>query len=987
MTSAVNSLRQDISKMEEVSKLQQSNVELEERVRGNNGVLEEVRRGLAEAKVREANIQKSTESIIKSFAEATQNRIKSQSKDAEPMYIALSQITLKYSNLSTQCADERRRADKNEEYLRLKEQAENQLKIQLREAEVEREEAHHNLCKAQNQLKAQALQKEKWEQELINRATRADTEREEALSNLKKVQEELIAQELEKARLERKLTERATESEAERGELCRDLNRAQEELKAQVLQDHIQAKEEISHLKSELSELLALRDEAAKVPVLSKALEAHVVTISELNTKCAELDEVKDRNSALEDRIAIMSSELRSLGTQIRKDEKTDQVIGQLQQRVSEAVEQMTTLKEMLNEAQAKADRVAPLEDELHSRAIVVDSLNSRLHAMNNTLAEAQDKASLVAPLLDEVSAKTAETASLKSRLDILNDNLTEAQDKASKTTQLEEELNTKCTELKSLNSRLATLNNALAKAEEVAAKVALLEDKLQRKASEIDSLNARLSEAEKISVQVHDLQKCAGQAQAKFNDLVGEHEIATLAAAIAALCRTGMTRKTGRLGLCDRRLPIWSRKMPESYPENRDGIPENFLSQETILSLDQLIACRQVSHAAAQTVAATGLNLAGNKQGQPRGANRDADRGTEQGRRLEASTPNNDPTTKFTETVNQGLESVPEFTLASAFDPYSTQQTSRIPDSQLGLPLVLDVRAVNDTQEALKHQDRSLPSLSDIGNLFSSSEFDSEPESEIEVRGNRPGNSKGHQEVNTARSRVPFMRDAPLNRLSSSSHGEPMLLEDLEHLKNEEPLAIHYAKRFGPNTAAAENLLPSPKACGHSTQNGPKPFQDQAMPRNISTRATKTVNPFRGASSTRSAQSLRDIPLTVRTVSNLNIISSSPSGAAKERYQPNSAAKRRVEPEPTPSTGRSINKRLKRMPGNLEVRKSAKESSKSTSPGSEGTTPGRHDVPSGSRKGSIIGTAAPAPGKSQRTKYTRTGSKGDRYSTRFSPK
>jgi hypothetical protein len=346
----------------------------------------------------------------------------------------------------------------------------------------------------------------------------------------------------------------------------------------------------------------------------------------------------------------------------------------------------------------------------------------------------------------------------------------------------------------------------------------------------------------------------------------------------------------------------------------------------------------------------------------------------------LKASTPNNDPTTKFAETVNQGLDSVLEFTLVSAFDPYSTQHTSRIPDSQLGLPSAIDVRAVNDTQETLKHQDRSSPSLSDIGNFFSS-EFLSEPESENKVRGSRSGNSKDHQEVNTARSRIPCMSDAPSNRFSSSSHGEPMLLEDLEHLKNDEPVATRYAKRFGPNTAAAENLLPSPKARGCSTQNGSKLFQDQKMPRNISTPATKAANPFRGASSTHRA------PLTVRTVSNLNMMSSSPPGAAKERYQPNSAAKRRVEPEPTLSTGRSTNKRLKRMPGNLEVRKSAKESDKSTSPGSEATTPSGHDVPSGSRKGSIIGTAAPAPGKSQRAKNTRTGSRRDRYSARFSQK
>jgi hypothetical protein len=101
--------------------------------------------------------------------------------------------------------------------------------------------------------------------------------------------------------------------------------------------------------------------------------------------------------------------------------------------------------------------------------------------------------------------------------------------------------------------------------------------------------------------------------------------------------------------------------------------------------------------------------------------------------------------------------------------------------------------------------------------------------------------------------------------------------------------------------------------------------------------------------------------------------------GVRREQYQPNSAAKRRMEPENEDYASQENPKRLKRRPANLEVR-----APQDRTPKQAEQTPSRG--PGSWRKSStIVGTNAPAPGKSQRSaKPARKGSQRDRFATRF---
>ncbi|KAK7896976.1 hypothetical protein LTR67_004864 [Exophiala xenobiotica] len=102
----------------------------------------------------------------------------------------------------------------------------------------------------------------------------------------------------------------------------------------------------------------------------------------------------------------------------------------------------------------------------------------------------------------------------------------------------------------------------------------------------------------------------------------------------------------------------------------------------------------------------------------------------------------------------------------------------------------------------------------------------------------------------------------------------------------------------------------------------------------------------------------------------------------ARERYQPNSAAKRRIERDDTSAASEGVSKRFKRTPANLEVKVPNTPSAKTRSGDQTPSTRLKTSLRQGS---SVVGTNAPAPGKNQRNpKSQRKGSRQDKYANRF---
>jgi predicted RNase H-like nuclease (RuvC/YqgF family) len=117
------------------------------------------------------------------------------------------------------------------------------------------------------------------------------------------------------------------------------------------------------------------------------------------------------------------------------------------------------------------------------------------------------------------------------------------------------------------------------------------------------------------------------------------------------------------------------------------------------------------------------------------------------------------------------------------------------------------------------------------------------------------------------------------------------------------------------------------------------------------------------------------------------NLALSSPAGAGVTKHLPNSTAKRpRLDSIEVVIPSKTNRKKLKRTPANLDVRKTPGK--RPMSSGTQATDSGcanKVSLPSGSRKGSVIGANAPIPGNTQgRTRASRKGSKSDRYAERF---
>ncbi|KAL2416647.1 hypothetical protein ABEF95_002226 [Exophiala dermatitidis] len=131
----------------------------------------------------------------------------------------------------------------------------------------------------------------------------------------------------------------------------------------------------------------------------------------------------------------------------------------------------------------------------------------------------------------------------------------------------------------------------------------------------------------------------------------------------------------------------------------------------------------------------------------------------------------------------------------------------------------------------------------------------------------------------------------------------------------------------------------------------------------------------------TRSSQTRRPaMTPTPDTSPGTNTPRESTPAVMRERYPPNSAAKRKVDNDDK-DTQQERTRRLKRRPANLEIR--PPRSSAPKPPSGEQNASG---VTLNYRKSSsVVGTNAPAPGKGQRSsKPARRGSRQDKYNNRF---
>jgi hypothetical protein len=238
------------------------------------------------------------------------------------------------------------------------------------------------------------------------------------------------------------------------------------------------------------------------------------------------------------------------------------------------------------------------------------------------------------------------------------------------------------------------------------------------------------------------------------------------------------------------------------------------------------------------------------------------------------------------------------------------------------------------------------------------------------------------------------------ISRSPSSSTGDTMLLEVVE----EEPKRIekHDGRHFP--DSSGQQLGPQGEA------NGPKRLPagetDDIFGNKVTKASSKTAKAKKsrggvGISSKHSsprrlrsesqARTKQAMPLQERPPSDQNIPESPQGGMLREKYLPNSAAKRRFEEDEISvfSSSQEGSKRLRRDLSAVEIKSPSNRRGLSfleqVTPATGASRLNHPSMPTGSRKGSIIGTKAPAPGPGQHlSKKSKKVPKTNRYSARF---
>ncbi|KAK5034736.1 hypothetical protein LTR13_006393 [Exophiala sideris] len=290
---------------------------------------------------------------------------------------------------------------------------------------------------------------------------------------------------------------------------------------------------------------------------------------------------------------------------------------------------------------------------------------------------------------------------------------------------------------------------------------------------------------------------------------------------------------------------------------------------------------------------------------------------------------------------------------------PRSTGNFAVVPETQF------DQRAGAHTEENDSLADEAL--LND----GSTSELSSVPEDLVQ-EDNQPKEmlpkhqGKGSQKHNNQMQLKHHAMDrAPSS--SYSSQGEQMLLDQLS--QNDSGLVPSLSTL--PSTIPSRQDSDNEDVVGESNRTNVMPWNRADLNNARSRMRLRSESHFRGRQSTPFPEQAAN-PLLNQDIT---------PAPARERYQPNSAAKRTLDHDDISRESQDTSKRLKRNHTNLEVKGRRDPSAKSPTDGQISPR-----VTSGFRKGgSMDGTNASATGKSHRaTKPARKSSRQGKYAARF---
>lgn len=681
------------------------------------------------------------------------------------------------------------------------------------------------------------------------------------------------------------------------------------------------------------AELKQLQVEAAKVPALLQNLTGRDTELDQLRSEAAKV-------SGLQKELAIRRTEL------VKMQEKAS-AMAQLEEQIALNEAELTDLRPKAAQFAGKASQNLAYQSDIHDYKNTIQLLEQQLAALNEKLGPMRQTVANVAELQEENSALKITAKTVHQTMGLLENELRESRRTAEEVETLQKEitaLRMNWADYDQLKKDLISqhniyakqvahlddLQNKLEEAQTLSNQVPVLQGEVQQLSQKCGNLGQQLNEATKIAERCEDLERGIEQKAKEIVLLRSKLQTSEDTACQLVTAQEDSQRNSRQPATLEKQITKGLGESQNLQAFQKPDVPpvdeENYLTQQTTLHLRQVMDRVEEAHEFEGTSATLQSNLFSTHQDMPR--RKKAGRSSAEAR--------NDVQCSSLRLSHAHETEISNSEQSSRDTTKDMNNTQQIPDSQ--------------------------PHF-DMRDLLATSS----PLSDVESPGfikRLAGDTQGRYKELSG-SRPP----------SSSCGGDAMLLEHFEAMEG-----MIEDRQVVESSGQKSDLCPSRRQSQKHVGYG------QASSRTVFAR-DGNVSDSRRLRSTLSSQVIEETQSQEKRLSSPEIMPSSPAGPAK--HLPNSAVKRpRFDPiEATPST-RTSSKRLKRTPENLEVRKTPKQPMSVSTQLTESdlARANRVRLPSGSRKGSVIGAHAPAHGKAQGShKRSRKSSKSNRYAERFS--
>lgn len=998
ITDKFNMLACSLGNQDQIAELREAKITLEERVRGTENMLMEVRNGRTSAEKRENDLRAGNGKLVDELAKLRETALATK-KGSGPLN-ELQSLSMKWTNTNSMLAESLQRLERKDEKLRSQEEQIRALSDQLGHANAEQQKSVEEI-QALSQNLTESLDKAGQEKGHLVSASL------NVLSFLLKRLLQLAEKDLQIANLRSKLKDSEDKCNNQLKDfenvnsshhiLAEKLEEANSRI-SQALQDCATVKSTNDRLNRQLDEMNDLREQAARVLSLVHECEVKDGTIANLQQEVGSLKAVDQQLHDYKLEAENKSMEVADLRTRLQIAEKASLQLLALQRELDNYKADMPPLKEA-------QEKMVSLESELSQK-------DNQLNQLNIKIAQSSEDQRQLTSLQMQVSRSRYDYECMVEKLKAAEGN--------ARTPELERQIAAHQDEVNELRAKLA-------EAERISQAVPEMQAQMDQFSETINNLRRELEDAHQAREELHSARDAnvtghqtveghqdpavvAGQASDRLLRLRHEmhqkdEKIVTLRMELArfdaasqqpkeareqeteALMRDDSSRKNGRL----------VEDCPAHW-ENADNDEEPSAVEDKFASVDQ----EKMQHCSNQKRANRSVSI---QQAYP----------------LPASDVTLKPTVRTGSRFMALSENQGPADEDHAWNEQCPEEPNVILESQPRVDPHHELSSAESKLEKLVGDIISSSPLSDVGDLFDSSDQDQPAKSQHHAGQNhsdKTNNTAGREfgvktkevvigEDDTLVSHSPESLGSAHHRVRTlenpsqesrpplSSYGEPLLLDDLEGTGPLQASALDTANRTQ-SKSSTQDVLTSPvgawprKLSRVNTKARPStPASSRLDVKAIDLIAygqvlAKIPSPRRLRSSEPTEQTYGRQPLQDLGDDATNTRPATPSLALKEKHQPNSAIKRKCESAGiTDEVFSAEKKRARGDMSNVEVahgRMTGPRSTSSSTSAKVGYTLTRLRQSSSSTmstRTTIVGKNAPAPGiGKQALKKPRGGSK-----------